>query len=420
MKFEWSLKKKNLIVWACHLCLLLTCSWLVIFPAALKAEELNVALFPWVPRLDQFKTMINETWSQCHPGVKLNFKEWDCYSEDPKPELDLFVFDAIFLSYFQEKGYLERISPEQVYNWDDILEFSRNGTRVGNDYYGIPQLACSNFFFCKDNEGDNGCSQCIGKPSSLDNICGYVGQRKNPGCIIPDTGDGLLMSLSGGTTCALLYLGAVEDLTGLYDPNPSLPKPKDALNENAIANLKKVLKMTGISQAKFSEIQAYQRAGWYSSGSGKALVHYSESTWRMWYLFRDSIFCKVMPLGPKPVNLFYIDIIGIKPNLQASKKYLALELANLITGTEMMVKCIKPWGNESDQSFQYLLPVRATVFEALCESDKTGLYKKFYTILQTCDPQVFRIGFSVRDWLNSGIKDNIKNAIFSPQGKIEK
>ena len=416
MKSKWFFKKTTGIGLVCFFCWTVIACLFLTFPTALAAEELNVALFQWVPRLDQFKAVINKAWSQIHPDVTLNFVDWDCYDSEPTPGLDVFVFDGIFLTYFQSKGFLEQISPAQVTDFDDILEFARNGTRVDGAYYGIPQLACTGFFFCQGK--DEGCSDCISSPGTLANIYSYVGDNSAPGCVVPGPGSGLLMNLGGGTTCALLYLDAVQDLTGNYTPDPPLPAPDPgALDPDAVTNLQLVVKMTGVPQAQFRATQAYQRAGWYSSGSGKALVHYSESTWRMWYQFRDTVLLKVMPLGPLPVNLFYVDIAGIKPGLDASKKALALELSNLITGTDVMVKCLNPLEDGPDRSFQYLLPVRTSVFNIITENDKTGLYVKFYKVLQTCIPQVFRVGPGLKDWFNSGIKDVIKTAIFAPPGK---
>lgn len=416
MKDKWIFKKTTVTGLVCLFCWIVIASLFLTFPTSLAAGELNVALFQWVPRLEQFKSVIDEAWSRTHPDVTLNFVDWDCYDSDPTKDLDVFVFDGIFLSYFQSRGFLEQISPDQVTDFDDILEFVRNGTQVGGNYYGIPQLACTGFFFCQGKS--DGCGDCIGSPDTLSNIYSYVGENSAPDCVVPGPGSGMLMDLAGGTTCALLYLDAVQDLTGTYTPNPTLPAPgPGTLNPGAVTNLQLLVRMTGASQAQFSTSQAYQRAGWYSSGSGKALVHYSESTWRMWYQFRDTVLLKVMPLGPKPVNLLYVDIAGIKPGLEDPKKALALELANLITGTETMVKCLKPRGDGPDQGFQYLLPVRTSVFNIVTVIDNCGLYAKFYKVLRACNPRVFRVGTGIKDWLNSGIKDVIKAAVFALPGK---
>jgi thiamine pyridinylase len=41
--------------------------------AAQAQQTLNVALYPYVPRIDQFKAAITAAWSKKHPGVQLNF-----------------------------------------------------------------------------------------------------------------------------------------------------------------------------------------------------------------------------------------------------------------------------------------------------------------------------------------------------------
>ncbi len=387
------------------------------FPPALSAEELNVALFQWVPRLEQFEKVIEEEWGKLHPDVPLTFVKWDSYDTDPPATLDVFVFDGIFLTYFVQQGFLEPIMPTGIDQFDDLLPFVREGTRVDGRYYGIPQLACTGFFFCRGKD-DQDCRTCIHSPGTLADIYKYIGNNDAPDCVVPAPDSGLLMNLGGGTTCSLLYLDAVQDITGHYTANPTLPPPHPgALDPAAITNLQLVVKMTGESQGRFSATQAYQRAGWFSSNSGKALVHYSESSWRMWYLSRDALLTKIMPLGPKPVNLLYVDIAGIKRGLKEPKKKLALELANLITGTDTMVKCLKPWGDGPDQSLQYLLPVRTSVFNVMFHLDDSGLYKKFFAVLQADNPKVYRIGAGLKKWFESGIKDVIKAAIYKSPGK---
>jgi thiamine pyridinylase len=88
------------------------------------SKVLTVAIYPYVPRLNQFKITIESTWSKVEPDVVLRFVDWDCYSTDPPETLEVFVFDAIFLSYFQEKGYLAAIKPEELKNADDFLEYA--------------------------------------------------------------------------------------------------------------------------------------------------------------------------------------------------------------------------------------------------------------------------------------------------------
>lgn len=71
---------------------------------------LNVALYPYVPRLDQFKQVINAAWAQQAQGIQLNYVDWDGYSQDPPKDLDVFVFDGIFLDYFVSNGFSPHLS----------------------------------------------------------------------------------------------------------------------------------------------------------------------------------------------------------------------------------------------------------------------------------------------------------------------
>lgn len=57
-----------------------------------------------------------EKWSQSHPNVQLNFVNWDSYDSDPPKNLDVFVFDAIYMSYFIQQNYLLSIPSSQIRN----------------------------------------------------------------------------------------------------------------------------------------------------------------------------------------------------------------------------------------------------------------------------------------------------------------
>ncbi len=77
-------------------------------------QTLNVALYEYVPDPIRFKKAVETEWNKKEPNIKLNFVDWDCYSQDPPKDLDVFVFDAIYLSHFVKEGYLSEI-PEKKY-----------------------------------------------------------------------------------------------------------------------------------------------------------------------------------------------------------------------------------------------------------------------------------------------------------------
>ena len=96
-----------IIVFSCYLFLLNMAKVSDVAAFSEKDMTLTVAIYPYVPNSDKFKEIILSAWKQKHPDVKLNFVDWDCYSSDPPSTLDVFIFDAIYLSYFQSKGFLE-------------------------------------------------------------------------------------------------------------------------------------------------------------------------------------------------------------------------------------------------------------------------------------------------------------------------
>src|SRR5262249_53761995 len=110
-------------------------------PAA-DGLTLKVALYPYVPRLEQFQTAIAAEWKKVQPSVSLAFlptSAWDGgYSNDPPADVDVYVFDAIFFEYFLSRKWLEPIAAAEVDNPADFVPYAVDGVKVDGVYYGIP------------------------------------------------------------------------------------------------------------------------------------------------------------------------------------------------------------------------------------------------------------------------------------------
>lgn len=108
---------------------------------AAAASQLNVALYPYVPRLEQFKETISAAWKKVEPTVSLNFvsqKQWDGgYSTDPTGKIDVFVFESLFLEYFQNQGYLAALQEDEIDNLKDIPDYVVNDIKLDGKLYGI-------------------------------------------------------------------------------------------------------------------------------------------------------------------------------------------------------------------------------------------------------------------------------------------
>ena len=91
-----------------------------VLPGTAGAQNpgLTVALYPYVPRVDQFQQAITDAWAAVQPGVPLTFvptDDWDGgYHDDPDPAWDVFVFDGMYLEYFRAEGFLEAMAPSEI------------------------------------------------------------------------------------------------------------------------------------------------------------------------------------------------------------------------------------------------------------------------------------------------------------------
>jgi len=364
------------------------------------ATELTVGVYPWVPRVDQFKQAIEEAWKTKHPDISLKFsKNWDGGYNDNPSQLDVFVFDAIFLSNFREEGYLAYIEDNEVDNLSDILKYAVDGSRSGDELYGIPQLGCASILFFRKGDEQLEKASSIAELVNVLGQCQYTNEK-------PPKNERLMVNVSGGTTAACLYVDTVEDVYGKYTINPPLPLEESQINNWAISNLRNVVAMASAKNALYDG-KPYIRAKWFGEGYGRATIGYTEALSAMGNA-RENVDFKLMPFYSRQgggVSLFYADIIGI--NSKTKNRALALELANLMASEDVIVKSI---GSGSNNYPQYLMPVRHSVFNTL--KKEFPLYDKMYKLVTQADPKLFRLGENARNWLTN-MKSKIKDTIFA-------
>ncbi len=387
------LHRAGMAVGALLLILLAGCTAAARAPATGPAvDSLSVGIYPYVPRLEQFKTAIRTAWGERHPDVALKFasdKQWDGgYDTDPG-DLDVFVFDAILLDYFVAQGFLAAIQPDEVEDPEDYLAYALKGSRVDGTLYGLPQLGCADILFFRRGDRELAAADTLGEVLAALGECSYSEQ-------IPPPGVGLMVDLAGGTTAACRYLDAVEDIYGLYTDDPPLAPSDDKIDSWAVANLQRVLRMASLANARY-EGAAYQRGKWFGEGRGRAVIGFTELMSEIGDATRAELEFKPMPLSDRDgVSLFYADVAGINSRVGA-KRALALELANLMTSTAVMLASIGP--TPQADSSQYLMPVRHSILHRLAEDDP--LYARMQQLVEQSSPRLFRIGPASRDWLKT-------------------
>lgn len=371
-----------------------------------SSMTINVALYPYLPRLSQFQTVLQNAWNALYPTVDLNFVNYDCYSQDPDSStgLDVFVFDSIFLSYFVSQGYLMQLTPAQIDNPLDFMGYTLAASKLGSTPYGIPYLGCVSTFYSR--AGDMALDQAL----SLSSIYQLMGDSSDPTNPQPPPDQGLLIDFTGGTTDACLYLQTVMEISDSYPTDPDLPPPSN-LNQNSISNLQQLVKMAGLAQAQFDD-PGFDRVNWFSGGLGRAFVGVTETLCSFPPTAIADVNIRVLPLSDMRIGQpFYVDLVSVSAYIDPAKTALAIELANLMASAQVMYASMVP--DKTGDNPQYLIPARGSVFAALI--DLAPKYQEMADIVLFHVDYPFQIGAQSRPWLNS-TKTDIRNAILNIPG----
>lgn len=366
--------------------------------------SLKVALYPYVPRLQQFKDVISAQWQTVQPSVALQWAdEWDGgYDMDPDPSYDVFVFDAINLGYFQSKNLLMPIQIGQVPGYADLAPFAQAGVTVSGNVLGIPQLGCGDFIFYNSADAAIASATNAAELASALGSCSYYGEK-------PSTANaGLMLDLAGGTTVSSTYIEGVYELSGQFpSPLPTQINPAVASTIQSIVGL-----------ASFNDIlyqnpdNGYQRAAWYSQGFGRAYVGFTESMSQIDPNKLNSTSFKPMPWSTNSQGakspLFYSDVAGVGPATASRQTTaLAIQLANLMTSASVIVELFGPYQGSGPQ---YLMPVSTSALTAL--ATRYPGYAKMSQVLQTLQPILFNLGTNSKPWL-AQMKSSMKQMVLA-------
>lgn len=369
-----------------------------------STDTLVVALYPYVPRLSQFKMTLRSQWQAVHPNSVLVFVSdvdslsWDGgYDDDPPQRVDVFAFDAVFLNYFIANKFLDPLAPDEVSGLDDFFDYAITEMKRDNQYYAIPQLGCANILFYRTGTALDTVRTLTGLTETVKK-CTYTSQ-------IPPDERGMMLNLAGGTTSAAFYLDAVTSQTGAYPP--PLPWNVREIDLEALTNIRTLLATASFSNAT-RRTGSYQRATWFDQGYGEGYVGYTESMSVLHKSTRDSIQFRVLPLSDNErSSLFFADVVGVNPTTrQRGTRDLAVELANVMTSSKTMVQSI---GAAADEPYpQYLMATRPSVFDTL--DDKFPIYTRMKALVTDNDPRLFALNDSSRVWFDR-MKSPIRSEI---------
>lgn len=370
-------------------------------PIFAEETKLRVSLFSSVPNPDGIKLVVEAAWKRVHPDIGLEFVEWDGYSEDPPAELDVFEFDSIMLDYLVKNSFLSPLSPAEIVDARGLYDFAYRGAMVDGVPYAVPRMTCTQLLFYRKGDSE------IESASSIDEVFKIIGT--SPDCSeVPEDNKGLLIDLTGGTTCSCLYLEAVVDADAEFSFAPTLPKGTE-LEETALSNLRLLTKMAGVKQATCKKCD---RPTLFSQGKARILVGYSERLALMPESTHDRIKVKSLPLAKQnSYNVFAVDMLGINSFVEGRKRALAMEFINIATSTGVVVDTLRV-RQPNTNSPQYLLPARRAVLDSPVLLKEAPHYADLKPVLET-NARTFRVGPEVRHWLKN-TKGAIRAAITQP------
>jgi len=367
---------------------------LLFISTAYAQQTLTVGLYPDVPRIEQFKSVIEAEWAKIEPNVSITWDDsWGGgYEANPPSTLDVYVFDTLYLTYFDTQGLLHHIPKSKIDDYDDFLDYAKTGVSTGDDILGVPQLGCTTVLFYRSDD------QPMANATTLDdvvkalNTCTYYPEA-------PPANVGLMADFSNESANAGYYIQSLQ-----CDKNQwpvSLPYSESEVDQTVIGYIKQVIAMSSFKNALYEAPISYQRGTWFGENHGRAYIGYSESSSTIPEDQYDNISVKVMPwannTGGIASPLFYSDVIGVHTGTQSrGTTDLAIKLANLMASSDVLVQCLDSYEGKGPQ---YLIPARNSSFQTLSAS--YPMYQKIYSMVQSSTPIMFDIGPNARDWFDT-------------------
>ena len=341
---------------------------------------MNVSLYKVVPDYDSFKKTIADRWKEKHPEVELNFENWDCYSGEVPEGLDVFVFDTISLDSFAERGFLLALSEKDIQDYNDLIPSFVEGCRVNGTLYAIPQFLCADLLYTRKNDAD------LKNVQNIDSLYNVLGDS------------GLLLDKHSATSKICMYLQALIDEKQSYmDQYP--PIKEGELSPIATDSLEKMRKMhLTDSEGDLEDESRFYYARKFAEGMGRAYIGYSEAMNEMGESASDMDFRLFSMTDSKNIPVFYVDAAAINAKISSKKRALALDLLNIITGTDALARAQTNGGSP-----QYLLSARYSIYDAMASD--YPLYEELKKIASVPDAFVFRIKPDGNDYLEEAEKN---------------
>ena len=209
---------------------------------------------------------------------------------------------------------------------------------------------------------------------------------------------GLLLDKHSATSKICMYLQALIDEKQSYmDHFP--PIKEGELSPIAADSIEKMRKMHQTDPKNEPEDEdRFYFARKFAEGMGRAYIGYSEAMNEMGESASDMDFRLFSMTDSKNIPVFYVDAAAINAKISSKKRSLALDLLNIITGTDALARAQTNGGSP-----QYLLSARYSIYDAMASD--YPLYEELKKIASVPDAFVFRIKPDGNDYLEEAEKN---------------
>lgn len=274
----------------------------------------------------------------------IEFRPWDCYTEEPGRDGDLFAYDGVVLSTLVNRGFLHRLP--DVIDVSDVFDWIHSGSRVRGQLYGVPFMVCGSFLISRG--GGNGAPH-----SAAVNV--------------RDLNVGITTTLLD-EIAPYLYIMAFCHDQGNHGRYLESVRHLESLLTTGYADTEEKLKMN---------IERFMR------GDCAYLLAFSED---LRYLEPGDYDVNTLNFSDRAVNdlpLLFCDYISMGVHVSGEKLLDCLDLMEtVVDGGFLRDVCT------AREKLQYMLPAVKSVYPKLAERDP--LYGKLYRIVSDPDNCVMR------------------------------
>ena len=293
---------------------------------------LSVALYPYLQSKDYARKIIDEIWDRHNTGWKLEFKDWNCYFDGPRADIDVFCIDCLFEQYYTKEGMISAIPGTDIIDRDDFYDcFDLSG-----ECCGIPFMLCQDFLIYPERD-----LQMADAVNALD-LLNYAGA-------------GNVWTLTAGNMNGI-YLRAWADIYGYEGVFHTTD-----IDGKVLEKMKPYLALGG---KKAAATHSEETARAFISGDGRAYVGFPEVFSLLKEYPEPLSVINFSITGDKRSNYFYADKICVNRSvIDKEKRKAAILLANILCSREFQERYIT---NESNCLFY--IPARPSASRSLEKS----------------------------------------------------